>query len=128
MDIAAARAALPGITRAALGELIAIRPMREGKMKQSPDDSRPVLLDVPARVDIWPDLVQMGGGREKPTVSLAQGEHATASIVRRAGDWEPRQGDHVLRGAAKGAGLFRITRTGEDGDGRMMLYLSAAAS
>ena len=96
-------------------------------MKQSPDDTRPMLLDIPARVDIWPDLVQMGGGRERPTVSLAQGEHATASIVRRVGDWEPRQGDHLLRSPAKGGGSFRISRTGEDVDGRILLYLSAAA-
>jgi len=130
MDIAAARAALPGIVRGAFGERVTLRPMRAGKMKQGPDETRAVLLDVLARVDVWPDLVQLGGGREKPTVTMAQGEQATASIERAAITWPDgvEQGDLLARDPGKGGGLYRITRTGEGGEGRILLYLSVAAS
>ena len=127
MDLDAARSMLPGLVRVAFGEPVTLLPMRDGKMRQMPDDERPVLEAVPARVDVWPELVQLGGGRERPSVSLAQGEHATASIERAALAWSPRQGDRLMRDAAKGGDLFRISRIGEGGEGRVLLYLSAAA-
>lgn len=127
MDLETIRRELPGLMRGLAGELVTLRPMRSGKMKAAADDSRPVLSDVPARVDVWPELVQLGGGRERPSVTLAQGEYATASIERAALAWEPEQGDLLERVPAKGETLFRVSRTGDAGEGRILLYLSAAA-
>lgn len=128
MDLAATRAALPGLVRSAFGERVSIRPMRSGEMRAVADEGRVVLEDVPARVDVWPELEQVGGGRERPTVAMAQGEHATASIERTALAYEPRPGDHLVRPPAKGGGVYRISRCGEGGEGRLLIYLSEAAS
>ncbi|WP_439604505.1 hypothetical protein, partial [Shinella sp.] len=97
MDLETIRRELPGLLRGMAGELVTLVPMRQGKMKAEPATDRTVLSDIPARVDIWPELVQLGGGRERPTVSLAQGEYATASIERAALAWDPAQGDQLVR-------------------------------
>lgn len=126
MDLAAARAMLPGLVRGAFGELVTIYPYRDGEMDQVADETRAVLGGIAARVDVWPELEQLGGGRERPSVTLAQGEHATASIETVLLTEKVIVGDRLRRDPQQGGALFRISRISDGGPGRTLLYLSRA--
>lgn len=126
MDLETIRRELPGLIRGLAGESVTIIPMREGEMDQVADETRAVLDGIAARVDVWPELEQLGGGRERPSVTLAQGEHATASIETALLTEKVIGGDRLRRDPQQGGALFRISRISDGGPGRTLFYLSRA--
>lgn len=126
MDLETIRRELPGLLRGMAGELVTISPKREGEMEQVPDTARVVLEAIAARVDVWPELEQLGGGRDRPSVTLAQGEHATASIETVLLTEKVLTGDQLRRDPKEGGALFRISRISDGGPGRTLFYLSRA--
>ncbi|MBB4005807.1 hypothetical protein [Allorhizobium taibaishanense] len=121
MDIAAARAALPSMTRSLLGEPATITPMTMGKMKSDRDLSRDLQVGIMARFDSMPDDTALGGGdvvRSRATVGAAT---KTVSFDRAALSWLPKQGDRVSRGNGD---VFEIVRPGEDAGAGVIFWLS----
>ena len=126
MDLATARAALPGMTREKFGELVVIRPMKQGDMAMTVDPDRDVMEDVPARFDLVPALEQVGGGRERPEIVQAMGETATLTIERAKLLFELKQGDQIDRIDPVTGQLesYRIVRFGKAYWAIVLVYLS----
>ncbi len=126
MDLATLRARLPGMTRGVFGERVTLRPMKAGKMASGPDPDRQPIVDIAARMDMAPDIEQMGGGRERPEISRVSTLHASASFDRAALAWLPQEGDqldriHPVSGAAE---TYLIIYTAEPIPGVWLAYLS----
>ncbi|MUZ63486.1 hypothetical protein [Agrobacterium vitis] len=121
MDIDAARAALPSMTRALLGEPATITPMTISKMKSGRDLSRDLQTGVMARFDSVPDDTALGGGdvvRTRATVGAAT---KTVSFDRAALAWLPKQGDQISR---SNGDVFEVVRPGEDAGAGVIFWLS----
>lgn len=98
MDLESVRSFLPSMTRERVGELVVIRPMREGKMGAAvADPERAVQLDVPGRMDFSPDIEQLGGGRERPQAARVVSAHASISFAISDLSLIPRSGDMIER-------------------------------
>lgn len=119
------RAALPGLLRAAFGELVSIVPMCVGKMSAVADPGRPAMADIPARYDVAHDIGALGGDGSRPRPAHAEGEAASVSIEIARLPAMPRQGDYLTRVNLHtgNAETYRIARWAEAHPGVMVFYL-----
>lgn len=116
------------MTRQMFGELVSVRPMRQGEMKAVSDPDRTVMLDLPIYFDAAPDVEQLGGGRERASAAYAAGVSHSASVETGALAYPPRDGDILVRAAAKGGKQYRIVHVKPIDQSRTLLLLSESAA
>lgn len=125
MDLESVRGFLPSMTRERMGEPITLTPMAEGKMGSKTDPVRvPQVLQ--GRMDAAPQIEQLGGGRERPSLANFVSDHRTVSFALAEITWRPRTGDQVTRihpvtGALE---TYRIDRVYEPYPGALVCDLS----
>lgn len=124
MDFAAARAALPSMTRAVFGEDCDVLPRVAGRMATVDDPDRAALIGVRGRFDFAPEDSTLGGGRTSGERMAIGGETATVSFDRAALPWVPTTPDRVRRVRDGVTEIYEIVRPGRDGGKVVIFYLS----
>lgn len=125
MDLESVRGFLPSMTRERMGEPITLTPMAEGKMGSKADPDRaPQILQ--GRMDAAPQIEQLGGGRERPSLANFVSDHRTVSFALADLAWRPRTGDQVTRMHPITGVLetYRIDRAYEPYPGALLCDLS----
>lgn len=125
MDLESVRGFLPSMTRERMGEPITLTPMAEGKMGSKTDPVRaPQILQ--GRIDAAPQIEQLGGGRERPSLANFVSDHRTVSFALAEITWRPRTGDQVTRTHPVTGALetYRIDRVFEPYPGALVCDLS----
>lgn len=127
MDLAAARAVLPVLTREKLGERVTVIPWRSGEMRGGEDVDRERQENVLARFDADPEADGLGGGNRMALGyerTKQASETLTVSFPRAALTATVAVHDRIVRANGE---TYEVLRKGFVLDTVIMFYIGAVA-